>query len=297
MPSVTTSGGQEKEWAEWAEYFFSPGPDKRVKDYYFMEPWQPLLLTAVYLLFVFGGYSFMKRRQPFQLRAVSLVHNAFLLCLSLYMVVETASQAYLNFHWRETGFRPFCQPVEGLGDDTWQTESGRRLARVLWIHYLSKGYEFLDTVIIILKKNDKQLNFLHVYHHATTFFPVWYLNVRYGPGGEAWFVCFLNSLVHVFMYAHYFLSSLGDYPGKRYFRKFITRFQLVQFGMYLFECAVLLSKDCFRPRISVYQLLFQSIIFVILFSNFYSQNYSSRTKRALEQEALAQAQGSKLKES
>lgn len=37
---------------------------------------------------------------------------------------------------------------------------------------------------MILKKNFHQITFLHVYHHATTFFPTWYFNFKYGPGGE-----------------------------------------------------------------------------------------------------------------
>ena len=48
-----------------------------------------------------------------------------------------------------------------------------KLARVLWIHYLSKVYEFADTAIMVLKKNERQISFLHVYHHASTFFPCW----------------------------------------------------------------------------------------------------------------------------
>jgi hypothetical protein len=39
-----------------------------------------------------------------------------------------------------------------------------------------------------------------VYHHATTFAPVWWAVVRYGPGGEAYFCCALNSAIHVLMY-------------------------------------------------------------------------------------------------
>ena len=36
-----------------------------------------------------------------------------------------------------------------------------------------QAYEFTDTLIMILKKNERQITFLHIYHHATTFFPCW----------------------------------------------------------------------------------------------------------------------------
>ena len=34
----------------------------------------------------------------------------------------------------------------------------------VFIFYLSKYYEFLDTILLVLKK--KPLDFLHCYHHA-----------------------------------------------------------------------------------------------------------------------------------
>lgn len=36
-----------------------------------------------------------------------------------------------------------------------------------------QAYEFTDTLIMVLKKNERQISFLHIYHHATTFFPCW----------------------------------------------------------------------------------------------------------------------------
>ena len=39
--------------------------------------------------------------------------------------------------------------------------------------YDVQAYEFTDTLIMVLKKNERQISFLHIYHHATTFFPCW----------------------------------------------------------------------------------------------------------------------------
>jgi hypothetical protein len=60
-------------------------------------------------------------------------------------------------------------------------------------------YEFVDTMIMIMKKNNHQISFLHVYHHATTFFPAWWLNIMFSPGGDAYFCCAVNSFIHVLM--------------------------------------------------------------------------------------------------
>ena len=147
---------------------------------------------------------------------------------------------------------------------------------------VAQAYEFVDTAIMILKKNTRQISFLHgdfaprasesfalpapsaccdmasatdggtadanaVYHHMSTFFPhvvqsfcvlvlsdrfchcivlslcvqscvsassslkqslrfccsVWYSVIRFGPGGEAWFCCALNSAIHVLMWVSF----------------------------------------------------------------------------------------------
>lgn len=43
------------------------------------------------------------------------------------------------------------------------------IAFILYVFYISKILDFLDTVFIILEKRWKQLSFLHVYHHTSIF--------------------------------------------------------------------------------------------------------------------------------
>ena len=120
---------------------------------------------------VLGGKRLMKHRKPFNVKPFAVVHNAVMFALSLYMVIETLTQSYENFGWAKK-FTPWGNMVENPGSAKF-SPSGYRLARVLWIHYLSKVYEFADTAIMVLKKNERQISFLHVYHHASTFFPCW----------------------------------------------------------------------------------------------------------------------------
>ena len=132
--------------------------------------------------------------------------------------------------------------------------AGQRLANVLWVHYISKAYEFVDTFIMVLKKNTRQITFLHVYHHATTFFPVWWLVMLYGPGGAAYFCCALNSFIHIWMcvscydylspwmvcgcrYGYYLLAGAGIKLTA--LKPFVTYSQMIQFLLFISQVRLL----------------------------------------------------------
>ena len=93
---------------------------------------------------------------------------------------------------------------------------------------------------MVLKKNNRQITFLHVYHHASTFFPVWWAVMKYGPGGDAWFCCFLNSSIHVLMYGYYLAASCGI--KLTLIKPLITMSQMIQFICFIVQV---------RARISV----------------------------------------------
>merc|ERR1719461_1452077 len=70
------------------------------------------------------------------------------------------------------------------------------------VHFWSKFLDMLDTVFIVLRRRNRQLSFLHVYHHATIG-PLWGLALYEGmANGTAYFGAFCNSFVHVVMYSH-----------------------------------------------------------------------------------------------
>jgi hypothetical protein len=116
-----------------------------------------------------------------------------------------------------------------------------------------------------------------VYHHATTFFPVWYAVMRYAPGGDAWFCCFLNSSIHVLMYGYYFSAACGAKLNA--FKPLITLSQMTQFLAFIYQGTSILTKNCYRPRISAVLLTFQCAVFFALFSNFFINNYFKGSKK------------------
>lgn len=58
-----------------------------------------------------------------------------------------------------------------------------QMINVLWWYYFSKLIEFMDTFFFILRKNNHQITFLHVYHHATML-NIWWFVMNWVPCGH-----------------------------------------------------------------------------------------------------------------
>jgi len=206
----------------------------------------------------------MKNRKRFELKTFSLLHNGFLVCLSLYMGIETARQAYIN------GFSLF-----GNGID--DSEKGAPLAHAMWIFFISKPLEFIDTFIMVLKKNDRQISFLHMYHHVSIFI-VWWCVLYYGPGGDGYFSACQNSFIHVIMYSYYFFTSLGiQVPWKSY----VTVAQMTQFLLNIVQAVYSMLFPSKYPTFLAYVLFFYMVTLLVLFGNYFRQE---KKRQRLERE-------------
>ena len=86
---------------------------------------------------------------------------------------------------------------------------------------------------MILKKNFRQVSFLHVYHHSSIF-AVWWLVVYMAPNGDAYFSATLNSFVHVIMYGYYYLSAMG-FKEVSFVKYYITKTQMTQFVLNMLQ--------------------------------------------------------------
>lgn len=55
------------------------------------------------------------------------------------------------------------------------------MARAVWLYYICKVVELLDTVFFVLRKKQNQVSFLHLYHH--TLMPICgFIGVKYFAG-------------------------------------------------------------------------------------------------------------------
>lgn len=60
---------------------------------------------------------------------------------------------------------------------------------------------------MVLRKKNKQISFLHVYHHFLLVW-AWFFVCKFACGGDAYFGAIMNSFIHVVMYGYYFLSLM-----------------------------------------------------------------------------------------
>jgi elongation of very long chain fatty acids protein 4 len=86
---------------------------------------------------------------------LKFIYNIAQVMLCSYMCLEAGIQAY------KSGYTILpCLPIESKDPP---------LGFILYVFYLSKVLDFMDTFFIIAEKRWQQLSFLHVYHHTSIF--------------------------------------------------------------------------------------------------------------------------------
>ncbi|XP_064847275.1 very long chain fatty acid elongase 4-like [Oncorhynchus masou masou] len=243
--------------------------DKRVEKWPMMSsPAPTLAISCLYLLFLWAGPKYMQNREPFQLRKTLIVYNFSMVILNFYIAKELLLGA------RAAGYSYLCQPVSYSND-----VNEVRIASALWWYYISKGVEYLDTVFFILRKKINQVSFLHVYHHCTMFI-LWWIGIKWVPGGQSFFGAGINSSIHVLMYGYYGLAAFGPKIQKfLWWKKYLTIIQMIQFHVTIGHAGHSLYTGCPFPAWMQWALIGYAVTFIILFGNFYYQTYR-RTPRS-----------------
>ncbi|KAH3882567.1 hypothetical protein DPMN_006508 [Dreissena polymorpha] len=103
---------------------------------------------------------------------------------------------------------------------------------------------------------------------------IWYIGVKYAPGGESYFSASINSGIHVLMYTYYLLSAMGPSMQKYlWWKRYMTVMQLLQFWVILFHTSYAIYSDCGFPNLYNWALIFYDFTHIALFSNFYYNTY------------------------
>ena len=133
---------------------------------------------------------------------------------------------------------------------------------LVYLHYLTKYIDFIDTLIIVLRKKSSQLSFLHVYHHSTVVV-IWDYVVHTWPkncSAVYMYGAFINSWIHVIMYVYYGVTSL-NIKVHSILKKSVTVCQLVQFVSCMMHAVLVLVYDNSPIRFSIVQLMYHVSLF------------------------------------
>ncbi|XP_028402198.1 elongation of very long chain fatty acids protein 4-like [Dendronephthya gigantea] len=196
-----------------------------------------------YLIMVFLSPLWRKYVKPLQLNMVMVVYNFFCSALSLYTVIRFVIIFITTM-------------------DLFDMTNHKDLAHPLFMYFITKWIELLDTVFMILRHKERQISFLHVYHHCSVLLlsDLAYRGYRWPPVG---FILCMNSFVHIFLYLYYGQSAL--FPGQSpLWKKRLTQLQIFQFviGLAHTSCGYLYHGFCLYGP-------FYALSMMLLFSNFY----------------------------
>ncbi|KAF3842170.1 hypothetical protein F7725_024121, partial [Dissostichus mawsoni] len=256
------------------------GPrDQRVQGWLLLDNYPPTFaLTVIYLLIVWKGPKYMKHRQPYSSRGLLVLYNLGLTLLSFYMFYELVTAVWHG------GYNFYCQDTHSA------QEVDNKIIKVLWWYYFSKLIEFMDTFFFILRKNNHQITFLHIYHHASML-NIWWFVMNWVPCGHCecfnttlpstYFGASLNSFVHVVMYSYYGLSAIPAMRPYLWWKKYITQLQLVgppiQFFLTMSQTMCAVIWPCGFPKGWLYFQISYMVVLIVLFSNFYIQTYKKHS--------------------
>lgn len=236
------------------------------------DPWWAVFSIVLYLVVVFSLKAWMRGREAYTLTGAMFLHNLILFVWSLGMFAgavlfgmeRIAARGYFTVVFCESDIRQY------RGSLIWVT----------YMFYISKYWELLDTVIIVLKKRD--LLFLQWYHHAAAVILSW--NNLESVWPQFWFCVAGNALIHTFMYFYYSCAAL-KIRQVMWFRQYLTSLQLLQFMVFLTTGVANLVLLVFYKeygclgdvRAPILNMLW-ILTLIYLFSQFYKQNYSAKKK-------------------
>lgn len=222
--------------------------------------WRPEVCAISIFLYLSTIYTIRKvmaNRGEFQLKNAMRVYNLAQVLLCGYMCYGLVRNPFTNFFRVNT---PYAQDAEYF----------------LFVHYLSKWLDYFDTVFMCLRKKDRQITTLHVFHHASI--PAIWSILLYNQQafGTTTLGAFANSAIHVIMYSHYFITSFGiNNP----FKKVVTQAQLMQFAILIVHsCVALVFETEIKRELCFLQTVYQ-VIMLSMFGSFYKKSYTKPTKK------------------
>lgn len=229
--------------------------------------WFAVPIVMAYIFLIFQGQAWMQKRSPLPLRALLTLWS-----LSLAIFSIRGSYVMISYLWNglnRDGFQAtlcsdtFYDGIYGF----WTCAFG-----------LSKVFELLDTMFIVLRK--KELLFLHWLHHSLTLLFVSYSG-RYRTNVPSKFTMTANYAIHALMYSYYTVKATGLVKIPKQVNIFITTVQILQMvaGFWIYVIAMQLANNGISCPLDTDIFYFNSVVYTIyfiLFCNFYYKKYIAK---------------------
>lgn len=254
--------------------------------------WQfPLVVSAVYVSVVKYwntrnatcssskvGAKAMPSKQPLKKKEAKtffdylvILHNLALMIFSLVTFVKVVPILVSNY---------MALPIKEAFCDLHGTIWRGGLQYWSYWFYISKYYEIVDTMIILLK--GKQSSFLQTFHHTGAILTM-FLLVKYDSFGAFIFVT-CNSFIHTIMYTYYCLTCLGYQPS---WKQLLTRMQIGQFiigltlGLLTAFVPGCIDYSSEKGKAQYWAIVINMVYvtaLVFLFNNFAKKTYANKAK-------------------
>lgn len=203
---------------------------------------------------------------------VMIPYNVVQVLLCAYMIAG-ALYAFVT-----GGYLPICNP---------HNYADSKVAGILWVFYVSKVLDFVDTFLIIARNKWDQFSFLHIYHHFSIFFVYWIVT-NVGFDGDVYYTVVANSFVHLVMYSYYYLTAFNFKPV---WGRYVTQLQMGQFVTMMLQAIFILARGCDYPnRLTAVYLVYIMSLFA-LFKNFDNKRWKAAKAAKAAKEAAAGAAG------
>eukprot|EP00188_Purpureofilum_apyrenoidigerum_P001534 Plantae.Rhodophyta-Purpureofilum_apyrenoidigerum.ctg18542.p1 GENE.Plantae.Rhodophyta-Purpureofilum_apyrenoidigerum.ctg18542~~Plantae.Rhodophyta-Purpureofilum_apyrenoidigerum.ctg18542.p1 ORF type:complete len:275 (-),score=36.61 Plantae.Rhodophyta-Purpureofilum_apyrenoidigerum.ctg18542:251-1075(-) len=240
-------------------------------------------VLSYFLLIYFLQVWMASKPKPYEFKYVLVAHNAFL-CIA----------SSLLFLW--LGAVLILKAFNVKGDIDWMICSAEmhddgRLHLIYYINHLTKYYELLDTVLLVLRQ--KPVLFLHEYHHGATLLLTWSQLREHST--VQWVPIFINLGVHIIMYYYYAMAALKI---RVWWKKYLTALQIVQFVIGVTACVYCYGKyllanfdyskqpRCNGTDVGAITGIAILMSYLILFVQFYFQTYKTNDRRIRSQKKL-----------
>ena len=239
--------------------------DPRTQDIYLVRGgiWRLLLVILVYLTVTARVIPiYMQNKRAYKLKTLLLVYN-------LAMIVTNAHLCQLFFSAKLPLFFNFQYPNP---NDRWFEDMN--YIPIVRMFTISRLIELMDTVFFGLRKKNKQITFLHLYHHSVVLLICW-VTLKTNPLTPiSRMFAIINTLIHVFMYSYYALSSCGPkFQKYLWWKKYLTFTQIIQFVIIGLYGTILYFLQEDFPIVYFILVIGQCPIFFVLFYLFYLHSY------------------------